>query len=139
MKNNNCVKHEHKKSIGVCHSCRKKYCELCLTEHGDYYYCSDDNCQSSIENILAKEIEEEKETGRIEEKIRKKGFKSFLGYLCILFLGGRFVYFLTMNDPNNPDYSSNTFQMFFLTSIRPLFWFSIFGFLFWLAFYRRRK
>jgi hypothetical protein len=40
-----CINHPDKKAEYVCYSCKKHYCELCITESGDYYYCKDPNCQ----------------------------------------------------------------------------------------------
>jgi hypothetical protein len=52
----NCINHPDKKAEYVCHSCKKHYCELCITESGDYYYCKDPNCQKILQAGLKFEI-----------------------------------------------------------------------------------
>jgi len=41
-----CFNHPNKKAVAPCHSCGKYFCEECLTEGGEYYYCKDEQCQS---------------------------------------------------------------------------------------------
>jgi hypothetical protein len=75
-----CPNHSDKKAEYVCRSCGNYYCELCLTEGGDYYYCNKPKCLERLEaakvpKIISTEIvcpncsvelnpdEEEQETG----------------------------------------------------------------------------
>ena len=40
-----CFKHPGSKASSFCHSCGKYYCEECLTEGPEYWYCKDIECQ----------------------------------------------------------------------------------------------
>ena len=56
-----CPNHPDKEADYTCHSCGKNFCELCLTEAGDYYYCKNPKCQEAIgisvkQDILPEEI-----------------------------------------------------------------------------------
>jgi len=51
-----CVNHSDKKALSICHGCGKDYCELCLDEGKEYYYCKKPKCQK----LLKKELPTEK-------------------------------------------------------------------------------
>lgn len=40
-----CVNHPDKKALSHCHGCGKPYCESCLDEGEEYYYCRRPDCQ----------------------------------------------------------------------------------------------
>ncbi|HCY75941.1 MAG TPA: hypothetical protein DHV28_08460 [Ignavibacteriales bacterium] len=56
IKNNNCLNHPNKKAISFCHICNNYYCEECLIEGREYYYCHKENCfqeyKKDLENFL---------------------------------------------------------------------------------------
>ncbi len=54
-----CVNHPQKKAISVCHNCGKEYCELCLTEGEEYYYCKKPECQQFLKKEKSIELPEE--------------------------------------------------------------------------------
>lgn len=56
---NNCVNHPDKKAISVCHNCGKEYCELCLTEGEEYYYCKNPECQAMLKKEIPIELPDE--------------------------------------------------------------------------------
>jgi hypothetical protein len=47
-----CFIHPDGKSFVPCHSCGRYFCEECLTEGEEYYYCREENCQT----LKAKEM-----------------------------------------------------------------------------------
>jgi hypothetical protein len=47
-----CFNHPNKKAFSICHNCGKNYCEECLDEGKEYYYCKNPECQE----ILKKEL-----------------------------------------------------------------------------------
>lgn len=40
-----CFNHPEKKAFSICHGCGKDYCEECLEEGREYYYCRRPECQ----------------------------------------------------------------------------------------------
>ncbi|MFZ3091822.1 MAG: hypothetical protein WA240_14535 [Nitrospirota bacterium] len=40
-----CSNHPNKNSLSFCHSCGKYFCEDCLNEGEEYYYCKEEKCQ----------------------------------------------------------------------------------------------
>ncbi len=51
-----CINHPDNEALYTCHSCGKHFCELCLTEAGDYYYCSNPECQEVMRSSLKPEL-----------------------------------------------------------------------------------
>lgn len=47
-----CFNHPDKKAFSICHGCGKDYCEECLNEGKEYYYCKSPECQK----LLLKEL-----------------------------------------------------------------------------------
>lgn len=43
-----CVNHMEREALSICHNCGKDYCEKCLVEGEEYYYCKKPECQSSL-------------------------------------------------------------------------------------------
>ncbi len=41
-----CFIHPERKSLAPCHSCGRHFCEECLTEGEEYYYCREEHCQT---------------------------------------------------------------------------------------------
>jgi transcription elongation factor Elf1 len=56
-----CVNHPGKKAFSICHGCGKDFCELCLDEGKEFYYCKNPECQK----ILKKELSPEKFAGSL--------------------------------------------------------------------------
>ncbi|MCX6151778.1 MAG: hypothetical protein NTX22_14740 [Ignavibacteriales bacterium] len=52
----NCNNHPQNKSVSICHSCGKFYCELCMDEGKEFYYCKKPECQEKLKNELAAEL-----------------------------------------------------------------------------------
>lgn len=44
----NCTNHPDKKALSVCHSCGKPFCESCLDEGKEFYFCKDPACQGML-------------------------------------------------------------------------------------------
>jgi len=42
---NNCFNHPEKKAFSICHGCGKEFCDSCLNEGVEYYYCENIECQ----------------------------------------------------------------------------------------------
>lgn len=76
-----CVNHPGREALSICHSCGESFCEECLTEGNEYYYCAKPECQAMLKGELRKDIpdtsvcpncgaelelsEEEKKAGKI--------------------------------------------------------------------------
>jgi hypothetical protein len=50
-----CINHPDKKAFSICHGCGNDYCESCLDEGKEYYYCKKPECQK----LLKAEIQSE--------------------------------------------------------------------------------
>ncbi len=50
-----CPNHPEKEAVYACHSCGKHFCESCLKEAGDYYYCSNPECQKAMKAAMMSE------------------------------------------------------------------------------------
>jgi hypothetical protein len=53
-----CFNHPDKKALSICHGCGKDYCEECLDEGLEYYYCRRPECHS----LLLQELSHENRT-----------------------------------------------------------------------------
>jgi len=40
-----CINHPEKEALSICHGCGKDYCESCLEEGKEFYYCKKPECQ----------------------------------------------------------------------------------------------
>lgn len=47
-----CSKHHDKEAFSICNGCGKEFCEKCLVEGAEYYYCMNDECQKLLNNIF---------------------------------------------------------------------------------------
>ena len=47
-----CFNHPDKKALSICHGCGKDYCESCLDEGKEYYYCKKPECQKLFKEEL---------------------------------------------------------------------------------------
>jgi hypothetical protein len=47
-----CINHPDQKATSICHSCGKDYCELCLDEGKEFYYCKNPECQKLLKKEL---------------------------------------------------------------------------------------
>lgn len=54
-----CFNHPDKKALSVCHGCGRYYCEECLHEGIEYYYCRGPECQSLLKQELSGKNETE--------------------------------------------------------------------------------
>lgn len=50
---NSCVNHPEREALSFCHNCGESFCEECLTEGTEYYYCQKPECQSMLAEELA--------------------------------------------------------------------------------------
>lgn len=76
-----CVNHPEKDAFSICHSCRQDFCESCLDEGKEYYYCKKPECQKllveelgsefSIKNVVCPNCKSELELSE-EEGLRGK-------------------------------------------------------------------
>ncbi len=44
----NCSNHPDRKALSVCHGCGRSFCELCLDEGKEFYFCKDPRCQALL-------------------------------------------------------------------------------------------
>jgi hypothetical protein len=40
-----CSNHPNKKSLSICHSCGRPFCQDCLVLGNEFYYCKEEQCQ----------------------------------------------------------------------------------------------
>ena len=76
-----CFNHPDKKAFSICHGCGKEFCESCLVEGNEFYYCRNPECQKLLkeeistkdlfENVICPNCESEIELSE-NEKITKK-------------------------------------------------------------------
>jgi len=57
-----CTNHPDKKALSVCHGCGKYYCESCLDEGEEFYYCKSAVCQELLKGEKKSEPLPEKTT-----------------------------------------------------------------------------
>lgn len=44
----NCINHPDRKALSICHGCGKYFCESCLSEGEEFYYCQSASCQELL-------------------------------------------------------------------------------------------
>lgn len=49
---NNCTNHINVEAHSFCKVCKKEYCEECLVEGEEYYYCNSNECQQELLKTL---------------------------------------------------------------------------------------
>lgn len=52
----NCINHPDKKATSICHGCGKDYCESCLDDGKEFYYCKNLECQKLLKKELYPEF-----------------------------------------------------------------------------------
>ena len=57
MSTEQCSMHPDRRALSFCHSCGKHFCEECLIEGAEYYYCQAQACQQSYKGELDSEPE----------------------------------------------------------------------------------
>jgi len=55
--NKTCSKHANSAALSHCHSCKKLFCNACLTEGLHFYYCSSPRCRSALKKELGSKKE----------------------------------------------------------------------------------
>ncbi len=43
-----CINHPERKALSICHGCGRHFCESCLSEGGEFYYCKSVPCQELL-------------------------------------------------------------------------------------------
>jgi DNA-directed RNA polymerase subunit RPC12/RpoP len=51
----NCINHPEREASSICYNCGNPYCQDCLTEGGEYYYCKKPACQEAKKIKIASE------------------------------------------------------------------------------------
>lgn len=46
MSKEKCFNHPDRNSISFCHVCKRHFCEACLMEGEEYYYCKNEDCSN---------------------------------------------------------------------------------------------
>ncbi|MCF6269205.1 MAG: DUF2007 domain-containing protein [Melioribacteraceae bacterium] len=49
---NTCFIHSEKEALSICRGCGKTFCELCLDEGKEYYFCKNSECQELLKKEL---------------------------------------------------------------------------------------
>src|ERR1039457_4766252 len=52
----NCINHPEREAYSICHNCGKPYCQDCLSEAGEYYYCYNLECLKSKNNEILSDL-----------------------------------------------------------------------------------
>lgn len=81
-----CTNHPEIEALNFCHSCGRHFCESCLVEGAEFFYCNNDKCQAAKnqDEYLYSEREEEKQRieGVLTPGIGHAFRKNALLYLC---------------------------------------------------------
>lgn len=96
--NKYCYNHPNVEAISICHNCQLSFCQNCLMECIEYYYCYKDECQKALEievnssklanfnqSILSKQIRKRLTNNGIE--ILGTGASALVGFLTTGLLG----------------------------------------------------
>jgi hypothetical protein len=88
-----CINHPDKEALSICRVCGKDFCESCLDEGKEYYYCKNPECQELLnkelpaykvpENVICSECDSElelSENERIVAKIHCPECESIIDY-----------------------------------------------------------
>lgn len=81
-----CANHSDKTAVSFCHACGKHFCDSCLMQGKEFYYCYNQNCQESkirAENIVSKDIKEN--VPLLSTNAKGSFFKHTLLFLSISF------------------------------------------------------
>lgn len=99
-----CKTHPKKEALSFCHTCKLYYCDDCLAEIGEYYYCKNQSCQVEV-------IKEKNNTNTHDKLFKKGGFK-VLKDLFIIYLAMFIIWFIFGDNPRkNMEYLyQNEFQ-----------------------------
>ena len=80
-----CFNHPDKESLAPCHSCGKYFCEECLTEGREYYYCKDEQCQAfKNQEDQRLEVSAKRGTALLQQKWKEKGRRFYRKIFKIL-------------------------------------------------------
>ncbi len=76
-----CTNHIDKTAYSICNNCKEEFCEDCLDEGKDFYYCKKEECQKKLKdelslviipgNVVCPNCESELELSEKEQEIRK--------------------------------------------------------------------
>ena len=86
-----CSNHSDKTAVSFCHACGKYFCDSCLMQGKEFYYCYNQNCQESkikAGNIVSKDIIENMpllSTNAKASFFKGSFLKHTLLFLCISF------------------------------------------------------
>jgi hypothetical protein len=64
-----CKNHSNVKALSFCHSCKEYFCENCLEESIEYYYCKKKSCQEAKRREAVAHDEVDKSKGSDTPKI----------------------------------------------------------------------
>jgi DNA-directed RNA polymerase subunit RPC12/RpoP len=77
---NTCKNHPDRNAFSICHNCGEHYCEDCLSEGKEYYYCNKPECQAALRKEIPGEYLKPlqvcpncKKEFKLSEDIRKSG------------------------------------------------------------------
>ena len=82
-----CFIHPDRKSLAACHSCGRHFCEECLTEGKEYYYCREEYCQTlKAEEMDRLGLAKERDSGLIKQKWKENTKRFYSIILTILYV-----------------------------------------------------
>lgn len=91
-----CINHPLKEAMNTCHHCGNYYCDECLNEGHDYYYCNRAKCSEKyLEEILPEKVKCPECSKMIELDIKERAKWKFTCPVC-----GRFIDRKTYPDSN---------------------------------------
>lgn len=68
-----CKNHPNIEALSFCHSCKEYYCEYCLEEGKEYYYCKKESCEEAKNVEATAHDEVNKSKGTAHPKILING------------------------------------------------------------------
>ncbi|MEJ2054595.1 MAG: hypothetical protein P8X42_11805 [Calditrichaceae bacterium] len=101
-----CMNHPVKKAINKCHHCNNYYCEECLNEGYEYYYCKKPECHKVyLSEILPERVKCPDCSAAIELEIQERSNRKFECPVCHNFI----------NWENNPLGKTNSSGFVYIT------------------------
>ena len=68
-----CKNHPNVKALSFCHSCKEYFCENCVEESVEFYYCKKSLCQEAMRGEATEHDEVDKSKGTDTPKILNSG------------------------------------------------------------------
>jgi len=75
-----CINHPNRKGFSICHACGKDYCQNCLDEGREFYYCKNLECQKLFKKeLFARSLQGKVVCPNCESELEPSGKERFSG------------------------------------------------------------